>query len=225
MLVRLPRCESPSLPLFLRKVFPYLAGFIQEEEYERRKQNLAVARKGVGSDLIQQSAAVSAFAEAMPVAEPSVPEPKRAKVAVTIASAPVAVPPASKFRNEVNPFIYTEDYSKITTPVVFVSTEGWKKERDNSGEPDTPSEDLVSRWKALQNAYADKVKTSNSFEWTTDLGKPNTLKLIGGLDISFPKGNKIDAVVCLAVTTYPDNKLVFVAYKMIKLTAPCSSRA
>jgi hypothetical protein len=130
--------------------------------------------------------------------------------------------PKPQYVNEVNPFIYTEDYSKYTTPVVFVSKEGWTKEKNNLGEPEQPSDDLISRWKALQNAYAERVKTSNMFEWTTDLGKPNTLKLIGGLDISFPKGNKIDAVVCLAVCTYPENKLIFVAYKMIKLTAPCT---
>jgi len=57
------------------------------------------------------------------------------------------------------------------------------------------------------------VRLENTFD-------KSALKSVGGVDISFPKGNKVDACVGLTTLSFPDLKVVFEAYKMIKLTTP-----
>jgi len=46
------------------------------------------------------------------------------------------------------------------------------------------------------------------------------LKLVGGVDISFIKGNDVDALAMLVVLSYPTLEVVYEASEMVQLTAP-----
>jgi deoxyinosine 3'endonuclease (endonuclease V) len=119
-----------------------------------------------------------------------------------------------------NPSVADRDYEKQASPVVYTSLKGWTKEKDNLGRPDEPTKAIKANWEMQLADYAAQVVLTNRHDWSLDENAPNRVKLVGGLDISFARGNKIDAVVCLAVCSYPSMKVVFEAYKMIKLTAP-----
>jgi deoxyinosine 3'endonuclease (endonuclease V) len=61
---------------------------------------------------------------------------------------------------------------------------------------------------------------TNDVDWTLEIGKPNTLKYIGGVDISFVKDNHIDACAALVVLSYPDYEVLYENYKHVQLTLP-----
>lgn len=60
----------------------------------------------------------------------------------------------------------------------------------------------------------------NDVDWTVELGKPNTIKYIGGVDISFVKDNNVDACAALVICSYPDYRVVYESYKHVQLTLP-----
>jgi deoxyribonuclease V len=108
-------------------------------------------------------------------------------------------------------------------PVVYISD----RESDDSAfydtikGPDTPTQEIQATWEKLQLEYASKLVLKNKNEWVVSRKSPLcNITYVGGFDISFPKGNKIDACVCLAVVRYSDQRVVFAAYKMIKLKLP-----
>ena len=60
----------------------------------------------------------------------------------------------------------------------------------------------------------------NDVNWTLEQGKPNTIKYIGGVDISFVKDSSEDACAALVICSYPDYNVVYEAYKHVRLTLP-----
>jgi deoxyinosine 3'endonuclease (endonuclease V) len=67
---------------------------------------------------------------------------------------------------------------------------------------------------------AKKLVSNNKIDWSINPKAPNALFLIGGVDISFVKDSDEDACASLIVLSYPDFKIVYEQYKMIKLTLP-----
>lgn len=60
----------------------------------------------------------------------------------------------------------------------------------------------------LQLEYASKLVLKNKHEWVVSRKSPLcNITYVGGFDISFPKGNKIDACVCLAVVRHSDQRV------------------
>uniref|UniRef100_A0A6B2LFK4 Endonuclease V n=1 Tax=Arcella intermedia TaxID=1963864 RepID=A0A6B2LFK4_9EUKA len=47
-----------------------------------------------------------------------------------------------------------------------------------------------------------------------------SLKYVAGVDISFVKGNEVDACACLIILTWPELKVVHSSFEMVQLTLP-----
>eukprot|EP01103_Thecamoeba_quadrilineata_P019070 TRINITY_DN7580_c0_g1_i1.p1 TRINITY_DN7580_c0_g1~~TRINITY_DN7580_c0_g1_i1.p1 ORF type:complete len:385 (-),score=49.16 TRINITY_DN7580_c0_g1_i1:60-1214(-) len=103
---------------------------------------------------------------------------------------------------------------------VNVWAEGWQRESYPERDLEIPTEALKAKWRRQQREYADDLILTDSFSWTLTPNKTNTLRYIGGLDISFVRDSKIDACACIVICEYPDMNVVWECYQMMKLTAP-----
>lgn len=72
---------------------------------------------------------------------------------------------------------------------------------------------IKHKWILEQNSLKTHLNTTNIID-------ENTLKYIGGVDISFVKGNNIDACASLVVIDAVTMKKVYERYKMINLKEP-----
>ena len=54
---------------------------------------------------------------------------------------------------------------------------------------------------------------ADDFKWTINHNQPNTIKLIGAVDISYSKTCQRNAVAALLVLSYPDMKVVYEDYE------------
>lgn len=50
----------------------------------------------------------------------------------------------------------------------------------------------------------ESLVLADKFDWSIGTNQTNTIKYIGGVDISFVKGNEVDACAALVVLSYPD---------------------
>ena len=71
---------------------------------------------------------------------------------------------------------------------------------------------LIEEWKEKQNAYRKIIK-----EQDDDTREP---RLLGGVDVSFIKGDNVNACACIVVMSYPDLQVVHTMCRMIHLPAP-----
>eukprot|EP01104_Vermistella_antarctica_P008839 TRINITY_DN2250_c0_g1_i2.p1 TRINITY_DN2250_c0_g1~~TRINITY_DN2250_c0_g1_i2.p1 ORF type:complete len:273 (-),score=41.00 TRINITY_DN2250_c0_g1_i2:96-914(-) len=84
-----------------------------------------------------------------------------------------------------------------------------------------PHAEVKAKWIKLQLDLKKKLVQKDSFEWKVPSGDGDSdLRLIGGVDISFVKGNPVDACACLVVVSYPDLEVVYTACEMVQLTEP-----
>ena len=67
---------------------------------------------------------------------------------------------------------------------------------------------LKDEWKRQQNLLKQKLVTEDQFD-------VDNIKYIGGCDISFFKGNNVDAVASLIVVDLPSMKVVYESYHMV----------
>lgn len=72
---------------------------------------------------------------------------------------------------------------------------------------------LMDEWKAKQNEYRKRIREEDD----DDATEP---RLIGGVDISFIKGDNVNACACIVVVSYPDLQVVHTMCRMIHLPAP-----
>ena len=72
---------------------------------------------------------------------------------------------------------------------------------------------LMDQWKAKQNEYRKRIREEDD----DDATEP---RLIGGVDISFIKGDNVNACACIVVVSYPDIQVVHTMCRMIHLPAP-----
>jgi deoxyinosine 3'endonuclease (endonuclease V) len=78
------------------------------------------------------------------------------------------------------------------------------------------------QWENEQIELKTKMIIENDFGWTYDLddASPNKLSYVAGVDISFIKGNEVDACAALVVLTWPSLEVVYEKYEMVELTLP-----
>lgn len=69
----------------------------------------------------------------------------------------------------------------------------------------TVEDNIVESWKREQIELKKKLVTEDCLNWGESTEDPfNNLKLIGGVDISFPKEDSDHACACLVVLTFPE---------------------
>ncbi|EGG21116.1 putative endonuclease V [Cavenderia fasciculata] len=140
---------------------------------------------------------------------------------------PVVVAPAVVSKNYETTTIYNNGKSivfKANAPdsTLQVDLSNWTKERDNNGRPtELFGQAMINQkniWKNEQIQLLSKLDKTNRVKKLPN-GQLN-IKYVAGSDISFAKGNKIDACASIVVMEYPSLKVVYESYKMIKLTQP-----
>ncbi len=75
-------------------------------------------------------------------------------------------------------------------------------------------ESVITNWTEIQNTLKSKQILTDSHTWT-----PDTLSLIGGMDISFSKKDPSYAVSALIICN-SDLKCIYEKYKLVKMTEP-----
>ncbi|XP_075252937.1 endonuclease V-like [Convolutriloba macropyga] len=72
-------------------------------------------------------------------------------------------------------------------------------------------------WESEQVILKSKLHLENEPSWDSDF---SDLKLIGGLDISYIKGNEVDAFVALVVLEYPSLEVLYQDCQPVQITEP-----
>mmetsp|Transcript_7561 Transcript_7561/g.23290 ORF Transcript_7561/g.23290 Transcript_7561/m.23290 type:complete len:267 (+) Transcript_7561:85-885(+) len=82
--------------------------------------------------------------------------------------------------------------------------------------------ELADEWKTQQSELAAQVSFEDTQPWSFSAGDGGSvpLKYIGGVDISFIKGNNVDACAALVVLEYPSLEVVYEDMLMVELTLP-----
>ncbi|KAF7225413.1 endonuclease V [Nothobranchius furzeri] len=83
----------------------------------------------------------------------------------------------------------------------------------------SPPEDLVKHWESEQERLRQQVVEDDTEDWQR---RPDFLGLqrVGGVDLSFIKGDEVNACAQLVVLSYPDLELLYEDSQMVALTAP-----
>jgi len=105
------------------------------------------------------------------------------------------------------------------TNVLIMIDENWQSD-DGTFVPPTPSFELKKQWKEEQWQLASQLDLHDNFSWNLDPKSSKCIKYIGGVDLSFAKNSKLDAVASIVICEYPSCRVVYETYSMIKLTAP-----
>ncbi|XP_051241335.1 endonuclease V-like isoform X2 [Dicentrarchus labrax] len=72
-----------------------------------------------------------------------------------------------------------------------------------------PAEDLVKRWESEQARLRQEVVEEDTEDWQRSADFSG-LERVGGVDLSFIKGDDVNACAQLVVLSYPDLEVVFV---------------
>ena len=72
---------------------------------------------------------------------------------------------------------------------------------------------IRAQWEHIQNELKKQLIEADDFKWTINHNQPNTIKLIGAVDISYSKTCQRNAVAALLVLSYPDMKVVYEDYE------------
>ncbi|XP_017292333.1 endonuclease V [Kryptolebias marmoratus] len=79
--------------------------------------------------------------------------------------------------------------------------------------------ELVKQWESEQERLRQQVVEDDTEDWQRTPGFSG-LKRLGGVDLSFIKGDEINACAQLVVLSYPDLELLYEDSQMVALTAP-----
>ncbi|XP_032946233.1 endonuclease V isoform X5 [Rhinolophus ferrumequinum] len=82
-----------------------------------------------------------------------------------------------------------------------------------------PPEETLSLWKREQALLRARVVTRDTEAWQRDPGFSG-LRRVGGVDVSFVKGDSVSACASLVVLSYPELEVVYEDCHMVSLTAP-----
>ncbi|XP_052456729.1 endonuclease V isoform X3 [Carassius gibelio] len=82
-----------------------------------------------------------------------------------------------------------------------------------------PEAELVLKWEREQALLRESVKEEDTEDWQRSPDF-NGLERVGGVDLSFIKGDDINACAHLVVLTYPQMKVLYEDCKMVTLNAP-----
>ncbi|XP_022595763.1 endonuclease V isoform X5 [Seriola dumerili] len=82
-----------------------------------------------------------------------------------------------------------------------------------------PAEDLVKQWESEQARLRQQVVEEDTEDWQISPDFSG-LERVGGVDLSFIKGDDINACAQLVVLSYPDLEVLYEDSQMVTLTAP-----
>ncbi|XP_074175496.1 endonuclease V isoform X7 [Rhinolophus sinicus] len=82
-----------------------------------------------------------------------------------------------------------------------------------------PPEETLSLWKREQALLRARVVTRDTEAWQRDPAFSG-LQRVGGVDVSFVKGDSVRACASLVVLSYPELQVVYEDCRMVGLTAP-----
>ncbi|XP_055763330.1 endonuclease V-like isoform X1 [Salvelinus fontinalis] len=82
-----------------------------------------------------------------------------------------------------------------------------------------PQEELVKKWESEQASLRQQVVEEDTEDWQR-CPDFTGLERVGGVDLSFIKGDDINACAQLVVLSYPDLELLYEDSQMVTLTAP-----
>ncbi|XP_044044712.1 endonuclease V-like isoform X3 [Siniperca chuatsi] len=82
-----------------------------------------------------------------------------------------------------------------------------------------PAEDLVKQWESEQARLRQQVVDEDTEDWQRSPDFSG-LERVGGVDLSFIKGDDVNACAHLVVLSYPDLEMLYEDSQMVTLTAP-----
>ncbi|XP_078121855.1 endonuclease V-like isoform X3 [Sander vitreus] len=82
-----------------------------------------------------------------------------------------------------------------------------------------PPEYLVKQWESEQARLRQQVVEEDTEDWQTSPDFSG-LERVGGVDLSFIKGDDVNACAQLVVLSYPDLEVLYEDSQMVTLTAP-----
>ncbi|CAB1344921.1 unnamed protein product [Coregonus sp. 'balchen'] len=82
-----------------------------------------------------------------------------------------------------------------------------------------PQEELVKKWESEQASLRQQVVEEDTEDWQRSPDFTG-LERVGGVDLSFIKGDDVNACAQLVVLSYPDLELLYEDSQMVTLTAP-----
>ncbi|XP_027872312.1 endonuclease V [Xiphophorus couchianus] len=85
--------------------------------------------------------------------------------------------------------------------------------------PSPPPEELVKQWESEQKRLRQQVVEEDTEDWQRSPDFSG-LERVGGMDLSFIKGDEVNACAQLVVLSYPDLKILYEDSHMVTLTAP-----
>ncbi len=72
---------------------------------------------------------------------------------------------------------------------------------------------VLARWRGEAELLKRSIVTSDTLPY-------DSIRFIGGLDLSFVPGDDTAAVACLVVSSFPECKIVYEEFRMVELTQP-----
>uniref|UniRef100_A0AAX7TR10 Endonuclease V n=1 Tax=Astatotilapia calliptera TaxID=8154 RepID=A0AAX7TR10_ASTCA len=83
----------------------------------------------------------------------------------------------------------------------------------------SPAEDLLQQWESEQARLRQQVLEDDTEDWQRSPDFSG-LERVGGVDLSFIKGDDVNACAQLVVLSYPDLQVLYEDSQMVTLTAP-----
>ncbi|XP_059904131.1 endonuclease V-like [Gadus macrocephalus] len=80
-------------------------------------------------------------------------------------------------------------------------------------------DEVVKRWEREQASLRQRVVEEDTEAWQR-CPRFSTLERVGGVDLSFIKGDEVNACAQLVVLSYPDLEVLYEDSQMVRLTAP-----
>nr|XP_057921392.1 endonuclease V-like isoform X2 [Doryrhamphus excisus] len=83
----------------------------------------------------------------------------------------------------------------------------------------SPTDELVKQWESEQDRLREQVVEEDTQPWQKNPDFSG-LERVGGVDLSFIKGDNVNACAQLVVLSYPDLQVLYEDNQMVTLTAP-----
>ncbi|XP_029455055.1 endonuclease V isoform X2 [Rhinatrema bivittatum] len=94
-----------------------------------------------------------------------------------------------------------------------------QEQSGGAGRQEEEEEEIRARWESEQGQLKAKLIEYDTEEWQRDADFAG-LQRIGGVDLSFIKGDEANACASLVVLSYPDLEVLYEECRMVTLTAP-----
>ncbi|XP_069055828.1 endonuclease V isoform X2 [Pleurodeles waltl] len=94
-----------------------------------------------------------------------------------------------------------------------------KQEPGSVDEEEEMRLETQAQWESEQSQLKSHVITGDTEEWQRNPGFPG-LQRVGGVDLSFIKGDDVNACASLVVLSYPGLEVIYEECQMVCLTAP-----